>query len=55
MEDEVILTGYCLCLDQSRIVTVELYDGNWEADCSYGSCPYEAGCAIAEKIRQYEN
>lgn len=55
MEDEVILTGYCRCLDQSRMVTVELYDGTVEADCSYGSCPYESGCAIAEKIRQLGN
>lgn len=55
MEDEVILTGYCRCLDRSRMVTVELNGTAREADCSFGSCPYEASCDIAEKIRQCEN
>ena len=54
MEDEVILTGYCRCLDQSRMVTVEVYNGATEVDCSYGSCPYEASCAIAEKTTEFQ-
>ena len=55
MEDEVILTGYCRCLDQSRMVTAELYNGSWEVDCGYGNCPYQESCPIAEKIRQLDN
>ena len=54
MEDERILTGYCRCIDQSRIVTVELEGCKWYADCSYGNCPYEASCGIARQIRETE-
>ncbi len=51
--EEKMLTGYCRCLDQSRMVTVEL-DGDAppEIDCGYGSCIHKNSCAIAEKIRQ---
>jgi len=53
METEHFLTGYCRTLDQSRMVSVVITDGEpEEIDCSYGSCPYEASCQIAEKIRQ---
>ena len=52
--DEQIITGYCRCLDQSRIVTVELDGGKWYADCSYGNCPYEASCEIAKRIRELQ-
>ena len=52
--EERIITGYCRCLDQSRMVTVEL-DGDAppEIDCSYFSCIHQNGCAIAEQIRQF--
>ena len=52
MEEEYILCGYCRTLDQSRMVTVEIENGEMDVDCSYGSCPYEANCTIAEKIRE---
>lgn len=50
MEDEIILSGYCRCLDASRMVTVEREDATWTADCQFGSCPYEGACKIAEEI-----
>lgn len=52
MEDEVIISGYCRCLDQSRIVTGELEDGKWYFDCSFGNCPHEGSCQIAQKLRE---
>lgn len=55
-ETEKFLTGYCRALDQSRMVAVVLADGKpEEVDCGYGSCPYESGCRIAEKIRELMN
>lgn len=55
MEEEIILSGYCRTLDQSRMVTLELEDGKYYADCSFGNCPYEQNCtiacAISEKIK----
>ncbi len=45
---EVFLTGYCRCLDKSRMVLVE--DG--EADCEYPACPHKPTCEIAKKITQ---
>ena len=50
MEDEIILTGYCRALDRSRMVTLELEDGKYFADCSYGNCPYEPNCTVARAI-----
>ena len=43
---ETFITGYCRCLDKSRIVLVE--DG--EADCEYAACPHASVCQIAEQI-----
>lgn len=54
MDDELILTGYCRSIDGHRMVTAEMEDGTWCADCSYGSCPYEANCDIAKRIREGE-
>ncbi len=45
---EEILTGYCRCLDQSRMVVVE--DG--EPDCAYFGCPHVQSCEIAKRIRE---
>ena len=50
--DELIITGYCRCQDQSRIVTAELDDGKWYVDCNYGNCPHEANCEIAKRLRE---
>ena len=51
METEHFLSGYCRALDHSRMVTAVVTDGKLEeADCSYGSCPYEASCQIGQKL-----
>ena len=43
---EKFITGYCRCIDKSRIVLVE--DG--EADCEYENCPYKENCPIGKEI-----
>ncbi len=51
MEEEKFLSGYCRQLDASRMVEVLLEEGKvTEADCLYGSCPYEGNCPIALEI-----
>ena len=52
MDGEWILTGYCRSIDSHRMVTAERDNGQWYADCSYGSCPYEANCEIAKALRE---
>lgn len=53
MEKEVFLSGYCRCMDQSRMVAVLVCDGKLEdVDCNFGACPHEADCVLAGKIRQ---
>ena len=52
MYKEEFISGYCRTQDQSRMVAVEIDDGDLSADCSYGSCPYEDRCTIAERIRE---
>ena len=48
MDEEIILSGYCRCLDASRTVMVE--DG--EPDCLYENCPHKGSCDIAKKITE---
>ena len=50
---EYFLSGYCRCLDQSRRVLLEV-DGkdDYEVDCNFGNCPYEAECQLAAAIRE---
>lgn len=51
MEQEAFYTGYCRQMDASRMVEVEYEDGQPpQADCGYGSCPYEGQCTIAQQI-----
>ena len=52
MEKEIFVSGYCRVLDQSRMVAVEITDGQVEADCSYPDCPYAPNCQIALKIKE---
>ena len=53
MEEEKFISGYCRQLDAARMVTVLIDDGRLaEADCCYGSCPYETECHIAAEIRK---
>lgn len=48
MEQEVILSGYCKTIDNSRTVMVE----EGEPDCLFSQCPHVQNCPVAEKIRQ---
>ena len=43
---EKFITGYCRCLDKSRIVLFE--DG--EADCAWEHCPHAPVCEIGKEI-----
>ena len=53
MEREDFFSGYCRCIDCSRMVALVTVDGEIdEVDCNYGSCPYEGECTIAKKIRE---
>ena len=52
MDREEFISGYCRCLDQARTVTAETEDGAFSADCSFGACPHEGSCAIAETLAQ---
>jgi hypothetical protein len=53
MEREVFLSGYCRCMDASRMVAVTLEDKQiTDVDCNFGSCPYENDCALAQKIQE---
>ncbi len=53
MEEEYFFSGYCRTLDAGRTVTVET-DGRDVTDiaCDFGTCPHEAECPIAAKLRQ---
>ena len=51
--EEHYLTGYCRCLDSSRMVEVVLTDGKLdECDCSYGNCKFQPQCTIAKGIEE---
>jgi len=55
LEREEFLSGYCRCMDSTRMVAVSLEnDRITEVDCSFGSCPYEADCPIAGRLRALE-
>ena len=48
---ERYLTGYCRCLDGSRIVEVVTEEGHVEeCDCLYGECKFQSQCTIAKEI-----
>ena len=55
MEQEVILSGYCRCLDNSRMVEVVVSDSEAEIDCSYENCPHTSVCEIAKRIKEIES
>lgn len=46
--EEVILTGYCRCIDSSRTVMVE--EGS--PDCQYEVCPHKGDCQIGQNIKE---
>ncbi len=47
---EEFISGYCRCLDKSRMVLVE----EGEPDCAFAACPHAASCQIAQRIRQLQ-
>ena len=48
---EKFISGYCRTLDQSRMVEVEVEDGELtEVDCCYESCAFRGSCTIAAAI-----
>ena len=50
---EHFFSGYCRCLDGSRMVEVVTEDGKLtECDCSYGDCKFQCQCTIAKEIRE---
>ena len=52
IEVEEFISGYCRCLDASRMVAVEGTAQGWEIDCAFGHCAYEPACQIAQQIRK---
>jgi len=54
MEQEVFLSGYCRQIDQSRMVSVELFGGEMEVGCGYFTCPYAGSCTVAQQIARLE-
>ena len=52
MEKELFLSGYCRCMDASRMVEVFVSDADVEIDCSYENCPHTPVCEIAKKIAE---
>ena len=53
MEKETFISGYCRCLDDSRMVELITEDGKLlEVDCSFENCPHTPGCTIAQSIQE---
>lgn len=49
---EYFISGYCRNMDARRVLLETEEDGSFEADCNYGTCPYESECTIAKEIRE---
>ena len=53
MEQEHFISGYCRCIDGSRMVELVTEDGKLcEVDCSFESCPYTTNCTVAARIKE---
>ena len=56
MEREDFFSGYCRCIDCSRMVALVTVDGKLdEVDCNYENCPHKNECQIAKKIDEFLN
>ena len=54
MEREDFFSGYCRCIDASRMVALFTVDGVIdEVDCNYENCPHKNECQIAKKIDEF--
>ena len=52
MEQEHYISGYCRCMDASRMVEVISENGKvTEVDCSFENCPHTTNCTIAQAIQ----
>jgi hypothetical protein len=53
MEQERFFSGYCKALDQSRMVSAVMENGELtEVDCAYPNCPHAPGCPIAAALEE---
>ncbi len=53
MEKESFISGYCRCLDASRMVELITENGKLvEVDCSFENCPHTPNCTIAQAIKE---
>ena len=54
MEREGFFSGYCRCIDGSRMVAA-VAEGSvlTEVDCAYENCPHGPDCPIGQKIREF--
>lgn len=50
--EEHIFTGYCRCIDQSRMVEAETESGRVFADCAWPDCPHCGACLVAKELQQ---
>lgn len=50
--EEHFYSGYCRRIDSSRMVAVEVDNGQVDADCDFGTCPYQDACPIAAQITE---
>ena len=52
MEKEAFFSGYCRSIDNSRMVSVFVEDGQLsEVDCCYETCVHTPNCIIAKSIQ----
>lgn len=49
---EKFISGYCRALDKSRMVAVEIEDGEISIDCAYENCPHRPVCQIGKQISE---
>ena len=51
MEQEHFISGYCRTIDESRMVTAVIENGQLtEVDCCYENCIHAPNCTIAKEI-----
>ena len=52
MEKETFFSGYCRSIDNSRMVSVFVEDGQLtEVDCCFETCVHTPNCIIAQNIK----
>ena len=52
MEKEAFFSGYCRSIDDSRMVSAFVEDGQLtEVDCCYENCVHTPNCIIAKNIK----